>query len=590
MRLPFILILVVAPLFTSANNHEEYDEKCTLSTSAKNELDSVKALIDHLQSLVTLLVGPIGEDCEGIQCEPASCPTEIQITIPGECCPSCSNDPCLLAPPCAPLMCSEAVQIRDEGECCPRCPDCDTVCALFTAPVCGNDGKTYDNECRLNLAKCNRNPDLEVAYTGVCQDPCAGVACLPPLCINGFVLQTELSPGECCLGCIPDPDPCAGIQCDIPNCAPLGMIISYDEGCCPACVDPCADVTCDVPTCEEGYELGSLSPDQCCPGCTLIFRVQSLAAVLFGQAVRITWTPALPDTSVQGYLITVKDGEDETVFTAEALPTDIEYTVSGLDPSTFFNLSIVPIRRGGGYGAAVHFAFTTDPAEVVPTTTPPPVVYTDCSDAYTQGQTASGVYSIQPDSTMAAYMVYCDMDTDGGKWTTVLKRDGSTNIDFDVNFNEYAAGFGDHESEYFLGLEKFYRLLKAGNTFVRFDMTDFDGQAAHATFGRFLLEDRSNNYKLKTVAGYKGTAGNSLHFSKGMEFSTRDNDNDRDSGNCAAKLKSGGWFKSGVCTRFNIFGTYHSTPVSRPNKGMFWATFRDTRYSLATMEMKVRAP
>jgi len=237
----------------------------------------------------------------------------------------------------------------------------------------------------------------------------------------------------------------------------------------------------------------------------------------------------------------------------------------------------------------VFVAFSTGPLPEVPMTAALPI-YTDCSDANSQGQTTSGVYRIQPDMNMEPYMVYCDMDTDGGRWTTVLKRDGTTAIDFDVTYNEYVAGFGDPESEYFLGLEKFYRLFKAGNTIVRFDMTDFLGEAAHAVFTRFQIEDASKNYKLKTVGGYSGSAGNALHFSKGMEFSTRNNDNDVDKKNCAAKIGGGGWFKSGVCARANIFGQYFSSPITRPNTGMYWASFKGTSYSLATMEMKVRAP
>ena len=43
-------------------------------------------------------------------------------------------------------------------------------------------------------------------------------------------------------------------------------------------------------------------------------------------------------------------------------------------------------------------------------------IYIDCRDAYEQGQTQSGVYTIQPDSN-PTFRAYCEMDTDGGGWT-----------------------------------------------------------------------------------------------------------------------------------------------------------------------------
>ena len=40
-------------------------------------------------------------------------------------------------------------------------------------------------------------------------------------------------------------------------------------------------------------------------------------------------------------------------------------------------------------------------------------MYGNCKNALTQGQTTSGVYTIQPDD-QPAFKAYCDMETDGG--------------------------------------------------------------------------------------------------------------------------------------------------------------------------------
>ncbi|XP_062602963.1 ficolin-1-like [Saccostrea cucullata] len=140
------------------------------------------------------------------------------------------------------------------------------------------------------------------------------------------------------------------------------------------------------------------------------------------------------------------------------------------------------------------------------------------------------------------------MTTEGGGWTVIQKRqDGSTN--FYRTWNEYKAGFGDPSKNYWIGNDALHLLTKNRKHELRLDLQRFNGQKGYAKYSSFAVGDEGSKYKL-SVSGHSGI-GDSLIQHNRMKFTTKDQDNDRNSSNCAVIYKGGWWYNN--CYHSNIF-------------------------------------
>ena len=175
------------------------------------------------------------------------------------------------------------------------------------------------------------------------------------------------------------------------------------------------------------------------------------------------------------------------------------------------------------------------------------------------------------------------METDGGGWTVFQRRqDGS--VDFYRGWVDYEMGFGELDNEFWLGLSKIHRLTKIDSS-LRVDLEHFNQSTRYAHYDTFSVGDVSAEYVL-TVGGYYGTAGDSLEIHNGRRFSTKDNDNDVSSSNCATRFTGAWWYKS--CHHSNLNGKYLHGVHSSYADGVNWYHWTGYYYSLKFTEMKLR--
>ncbi|CAH3180506.1 unnamed protein product, partial [Porites lobata] len=201
-----------------------------------------------------------------------------------------------------------------------------------------------------------------------------------------------------------------------------------------------------------------------------------------------------------------------------------------------------------------------------------------------QNCSRNGVYTIDPDGE-GAFNVFCDQKTAGGGWTVFQKRlDGS--VDFYRNWDDYKNGFGNLNSEFWLGLDKIYRLTEKKRNRLRVDLEDFTSSNAYAEYSWFAISNETTKYKL-SLGRCSGTAGDSLLWHRGYPFSTIDRDHDGAvKTNCAVVYNGAWWYNS--CHDSNLNGLYYNGSHPHKGQGIIWYTWKGIQYSVKRAEMKIR--
>ncbi|XP_048771692.2 ficolin-1-like [Ostrea edulis] len=177
--------------------------------------------------------------------------------------------------------------------------------------------------------------------------------------------------------------------------------------------------------------------------------------------------------------------------------------------------------------------------------------------------------------------VFCDMTTDEGGWTVIQKRiNGCT--DFYKTWSEYKKGFGNPNTNYWIGNDAIHILTEKKEQVLRVQLLSFDGEEAHAVYSNFHVGDEDSEYKL-TVSGYNGTAGDSLDLHDGMTFATKD----RDFEGCAVEKHGAWWYTPQSCHYSNLNGEYAGSALLR-DRYMVWYHWKSKFVALKGTSMMVR--
>ena len=129
----------------------------------------------------------------------------------------------------------------------------------------------------------------------------------------------------------------------------------------------------------------------------------------------------------------------------------------------------------------------------------------------------------------------------------IIQRRVDASVSFYRSWDEYAAGFGDVDGNFWLGLDTIHDLTTAQPMSLQIDIVHCNLSSVSIPYQQFHVGDAASEYLLTITSDTPGhdTLYTSMNYHSGRKFSTYDNDNDaRGSGSnsCAEQNRAGWWF------------------------------------------------
>lgn len=274
------------------------------------------------------------------------------------------------------------------------------------------------------------------------------------------------------------------------------------------------------------------------------------------------------------------------------LPIADEGVGSGYDPS---------ITEDGYYGEILYrkFRSAVDLLQSLANDYVAELKFENCCEPRLLRFNKSRIYPIKAPPYVK--IAYCDMETDGGGWTVILRR-GYKKTRYQDVFDSvarpyYYRGFGRVDRDFWLGLEAMHYMTSKEDVELRIELKHH-GVSYFAKYNNFFIGNKSTRFTLQ-VDGYmeESTLPDSLSHSSGFRFVDEYSEPDstavlnqyhQRSRKCSAIFNSPWWYGqkgNETCTRVLFLGRFIMDPVFPVfPKWEFEGKKRDFRF----VEMKIR--
>ena len=163
-------------------------------------------------------------------------------------------------------------------------------------------------------------------------------------------------------------------------------------------------------------------------------------------------------------------------------------------------------------------------------------------------------------------------------------------MSFERPWDEYVAGFGDVNGNFWLGLEAVHDLTTSCPMKLQIDVVPFDIPAVSIPYQQFHVGDAASDYRLTVNSGTSGydTLYTFMNYYSERKFSTYDNDNDDWPHNCAEKYRAGWWF--GSCGNTVLLNSVYGGVGELTYYNMRMTYLSDNNFEpIRTVTMKIRA-
>ena len=211
----------------------------------------------------------------------------------------------------------------------------------------------------------------------------------------------------------------------------------------------------------------------------------------------------------------------------------------------------------------------------------------------------SGIYTIQDPCSgdkpfsYAKLAVYCDIETDGGGWTVIQRRNASMGwVDVVRNWADYENGFGDLDGEFWIGLKNIYELTSQQRMELRLSVWNTNTDKLYWNYPLFAVSGPDSRYALSTTMT-SGSGNGYTPFGTSSRYSYSFTTYDRYAGsrNCGFIRQSGWWYYNANCEYANLNGRHQPSGLcgtDRVGERLVWRVASGGYNIYTNSEMKIR--